>query len=122
MHLLPAAAIATARFDIAIVPSSHSILPIVVSPRSRGTLRSSSRVSCDVRATTHQRGARPLQSLADMPRKQRFKPSRKPKTVQAVVSNPQVDDRKEIHPSESQDVERQAPVEDAPRDIEREQA
>ena len=56
-----------------------------------------------------------------MPRKQRFKPSRKPKNEQAeqaTVSNPQVDDRKEIHPSEAQDVERQAPVEQAPRDIE----
>jgi hypothetical protein len=55
-----------------------------------------------------------------MPRKQRFKPSRKPKQEQATVSNPQVDDRKEFHPSEAQDVERQAPVEQAPRDIESE--
>jgi hypothetical protein len=57
-----------------------------------------------------------------MPRKQRFKPSRKPKTDQATVSNPQVDDRKESHPSEAQDIERQAPVEPAPRDIEGERA
>jgi hypothetical protein len=56
-----------------------------------------------------------------MPRKQRFKPSRKPKTEQATVSNPQVDDRKEIHPSEAQDIERQAPDDQAPRDIESEQ-
>jgi hypothetical protein len=55
-----------------------------------------------------------------MPRKQRFKPSRKPKQEQATVSNPQVDDRKEVHPREAQDVERQAPVEEAPRDIESE--
>jgi hypothetical protein len=55
-----------------------------------------------------------------MPRKQRFKPSRKPKPEQATVSNPHVDDRKEIHPSEAQDVERQALVEQAPRDIESE--
>jgi hypothetical protein len=52
-----------------------------------------------------------------MPRKQRFKPSRKPKTEQATVSSPQVDDRKEIHPS-VQDIEREAPVQEAPRDIE----
>lgn len=31
-----------------------------------------------------------------MPRKQRFKPSRKPK----VESSPQVDDRQEIHPDD----------------------
>ena len=53
-----------------------------------------------------------------MPRKQRFKPSRKPQNQQATVSNPQVDDRKEIHPE--QDIERQAPREEAPRDIENE--
>jgi hypothetical protein len=56
-----------------------------------------------------------------MPRKQRFKPSRKPKDPQAAVANPQVDDRKEIH-AEVQDVERQAPVDEAPRDIETERA
>ncbi len=55
-----------------------------------------------------------------MPRKQRFKPSRKPKTDQAAVSNPQVDDRKEIQP-EGADVERQAPVDQAPRQIENDQ-
>lgn len=60
-----------------------------------------------------------MQRHRDMPRKQRFKPSRKPKTEQATVSNPQVDDRKEIPPS-SQDVERDMPVEQAPRDIESE--
>ena len=54
-----------------------------------------------------------------MPRKQRFKPSRKPKP-EATVSNPQADDRKEIH--EGHDVERQAPVEEAPRDIENERS
>jgi hypothetical protein len=58
-----------------------------------------------------------LQLEAAMPRKQRFKPSRKPKTDQAAVSSPEVDDRKEIHPS-AQDIERDAPVEEAPRDIE----
>jgi hypothetical protein len=55
-----------------------------------------------------------------MPRKQRFKPSRKPKVDQAAVSNPQVDDRKEIQP-EGADVERQAPFEPSPRQIENEQ-
>jgi hypothetical protein len=64
------------------------------------------------------RGAQPLQSLPDMPRKQRFKPSRKPKIDQATVSNPQIDDRKESSPREAQDIERQAPVDQAPRDIE----
>jgi len=64
--------------------------------------------------------AHALHLAGPMPRKQRFKPSRKPKTDQATVSNPQVDDRKEIHPGEVQDVERQAPVEQAPTDIETE--
>jgi hypothetical protein len=53
-----------------------------------------------------------------MPRKQRFKPSRKPQN-QAPVSNPQVDDRQEIQP-EARNDERQAPVDEAPRDIEAE--
>jgi hypothetical protein len=53
-----------------------------------------------------------------MPRKQRFKPSRKPKNEQATVSNIQIDDGKEISPREAQDVERQAPVEDSADDIE----
>jgi hypothetical protein len=53
-----------------------------------------------------------------MPRKQRFKPSRKPKNEQDTVSNVHVDDGKEISPREAQDVERQAPVDEAPRDIE----
>ena len=55
-----------------------------------------------------------------MPRKQRFKPSRKPKTDQATVSNPQVDDRQEIHPT-THDIEREVPVDQGPRDIEAEQ-
>jgi hypothetical protein len=52
-----------------------------------------------------------------MPRKQRFKPSRKPKTDQATVSNPQIDDRKEIHPDD-QDIERESSARDGMRDIE----
>jgi hypothetical protein len=58
-----------------------------------------------------------------MPRKQRFKPSRKPKidaNVEATVSNPHVGDRREIH--EGTDIERQAPVDEAPRDIETDKA
>jgi hypothetical protein len=58
-----------------------------------------------------------------MPRKQRFKPSRKPKTdanVEATVSNPHVGDRREFQ--ESTGVERQAPVDEAPRDIETDKA
>jgi hypothetical protein len=54
-----------------------------------------------------------------MPRKQRFKPSRKPKNEQATVSNIQIDDGKEISPREAQDVERQAPADEEQRDIER---
>lgn len=54
-----------------------------------------------------------------MPRKQRFKPSRKPQN-QAPVSSPQVDDRQEIQP-DARDADRQAPVDQAPRDIEAEQ-
>ena len=55
-----------------------------------------------------------------MPRKQRFKPSRKPQNQQANVSNPSVDDRKEINPEQS--VSQSSPMsqDEAPRDIERE--
>lgn len=72
------------------------------------------------RRTSRSTGAHALQSAGDMPRKQRFKPSRKPQN-QATVSNPQVDDRKEIH-RQGHDIERQAPAEQVPRDIETEQA
>jgi hypothetical protein len=54
-----------------------------------------------------------------MPRKQRFKPSRKPQQTQGTVSTPQVDDRKEIHPDVPKDVERGAPSREGVRDIER---
>ena len=70
------------------------------------------------RRTSHLKVAQPLQSLRDMPRKQRFKPSRKPKNEQATVSNVQIDDGKEISPREAQDVERQAPAHEEQRDIE----
>ena len=55
--------------------------------------------------------------LVDMPRKQRFKPSRKPKTEQSTVSNPQIDDRKESHPDDGE-IEREAPDRDGATDIE----
>ena len=62
--------------------------------------------SCDAHATQAYitlKGAHALQGTAAMPRKQRFKPSRKPKTDQATVSNPQSDDRKEIRPEGRED-------------------
>jgi len=61
-----------------------------------------------------------------MPRKQRFKPSRKPKpeqvavAEQAAVVSSSPEDHKEIPQREAQDVERQAPPEQAPRSIENE--
>jgi len=66
-------------------------------------------------------GARALQPEMAMPRKQRFKPSRKPKVDVA----PQVDDRQEIHPDDvesgskapphQQGVSSQDPVEERSR-------
>jgi len=59
-----------------------------------------------------------------MPRKQRFKPSRKPQSTQAVVSNQQAAEGKEIN--SEQDVEQQSSQQSAmndeqpPREIERE--
>ena len=61
-------------------------------------------------------GAHSLQSVRGMPRKQRFKPSRKPQN-QASVSNQQVDDRQEIEP-EQREVQRQGPEQQGQRDIE----
>jgi hypothetical protein len=55
-----------------------------------------------------------------MPRKQRFKPSRKPQSAQASSFNQQLDDRKEINPD--QEIGQSAPAnDDVPREIEREQ-
>lgn len=51
-----------------------------------------------------------------MPRKQRFKPSRKPKT-EGMVPSQQVDDRKDAAP-EQQEIGSQAPVRNEVRDIE----
>lgn len=50
-----------------------------------------------------------------MPRKQRFKPSRKPQPTPGTVASPQVDDRKDIQPE--QEIGRGAPGSEAIRDI-----
>lgn len=69
---------------------------------------------------SQQRSAQALQSVLSMPRKQRFKPSRKPQSTQAPASNQQVDDRKDINPD--QEIGQQAPANDeAPTANEREQ-
>lgn len=51
-----------------------------------------------------------------MPRKQRFKPSRKPQQTPGTVASPQVDDRKDIQPE--QEIGRGAPASEGIRDIE----
>lgn len=53
-----------------------------------------------------------------MPRKQRFKPSRKPQSTQGVVASQQLDDRKDIIPEQQQDVGRQGPVISEEREVE----
>jgi hypothetical protein len=50
-----------------------------------------------------------------MPRKQRFKPSRKPQQTQGTVASPQVDDRKDIQ--SDQEIGRSVPSRDGIRDI-----
>jgi hypothetical protein len=59
-----------------------------------------------------------------MPRKQRFKPSRKPQSNQAVVSNPQEAEGKEISSQDSDESvsQQQSSMNDEqpPREIERE--
>jgi hypothetical protein len=55
-----------------------------------------------------------------MPRKQRFKPSRKPQQAnQTVVSSQGLDDRRVINP-DAQDIEKAAPERDPRPDIETE--
>ncbi len=49
--------------------------------------------------------ARALQCLGPMPRKQRFKPSRKPQNTQGSVSSQQLDDRKDIIPEQQRDIQ-----------------
>ena len=69
---------------------------------------------------SHQRSAQALQSVLAMPRKQRFKPSRKPQSTQAPAANQQVDDRKDINPD--QEIGQQAPANDeSPTENERQQ-
>ncbi|HUS32783.1 MAG TPA: hypothetical protein VMZ53_29985 [Kofleriaceae bacterium] len=55
-----------------------------------------------------------------MPRKQRFKPSRKPQSTQAVVSSQQVDEGKQISADQSVGPQSQANDEPVAREIERE--
>ena len=45
-----------------------------------------------------------------MPRKQRFKPSRKPQSTQGSVPSQQVDDRKDIIPEQHQEASREDSV------------
>lgn len=54
--------------------------------------------------------ARPLQSNPPMPRKQRFKPSRKPQNTQQQAANQHVDDRKDIIPEQQREIQRDTPV------------
>jgi hypothetical protein len=56
-----------------------------------------------------------------MPRKQRFKPSRKPQAVQPSVATPQVDDRNEVHPDDVE-IEHEAPAREGTREIEHERS
>jgi hypothetical protein len=72
-----------------------------------------------VERTAHLGEAQPLQRPLAMPRKQRFKPSRKPQNQQQSVTSPGLDDRKDIQQDSNQAVEQEAP---ASRAIESEQA
>ena len=45
-----------------------------------------------------------------MPRKQRFKPSRKPQSTQQQAANQHVDDRKDIIPEQQREIQRESPV------------
>lgn len=48
-----------------------------------------------------------------MPRKQRFKPSRKPQSTQGVVPSNQLDDRKDIIPEQHREGQRAIQGEDS---------
>ncbi len=48
-----------------------------------------------------------------MPRKQRFKPSRKPQSTQGLVPSNQLDDRKDSIPEQQRDVQRNIQGEDS---------
>jgi hypothetical protein len=71
-----------------------------------------------VERTAHLGGAQPLQRERLMPRKQRFKPSRKPQNQQQSAASQGLDDRKDIQHDGNQQVEQEAP---ASRAIESEQ-
>ena len=45
-----------------------------------------------------------------MPRKQRFKPSRKPQSTQGQAANQTIDDRKDIVPEQERENQRDTPV------------
>ena len=60
--------------------------------------------------TAHLGGAQALQRPLAMPRKQRFKPSRKPQNQQQSVTSPGLDDRKDIQQDSNQAVEQEAPA------------
>jgi len=64
--------------------------------------------------------AHTLQRLSPMPRKQRFKPSRKPQSSQAVVANPQANEGKENNTDQSASQQSSVNDEPAAREIERE--
>lgn len=71
-----------------------------------------------VEPSAHLRGAQALQRRPLMPRKQRFKPSRKPQNQQQSAASQGMDDHKEIQQQSNQQVEQEAP---ASRAIESEQ-
>ncbi len=48
-----------------------------------------------------------------MPRKQRFKPSRKPQSTQGIVPSNQLDDRKDIVPEQQREPQRAIQGEDS---------
>jgi len=58
-----------------------------------------------------------LQCHAAMPRKQRFKPSRKPQSTQGTAPSQQIDDRKDIIPEQQRDERRESPVITANQDV-----
>jgi hypothetical protein len=53
-----------------------------------------------------------------MPRKQRFKPSRKPQSTQGVAPSQQIDDRKDIIPEQQIEDRKDAPVITNENDVE----
>ena len=73
------------------------------------------------RPTARRRSACALQWVPRMPRKQRFKPSRKPQSTQGSVPSQQVDDRKDIQ-VEQREVERDAPAREQMKDVEQDRA